>query len=132
MISPIASYHAHIYYDVVDTRRVAEYLRKQIALHFLVRLGRWHDVPVGPHPQAMYQVAFLPTLFSTFVPWLMLNRADLAILVHPNTGAPRDDHLVHALWMGKVLPLNGSVLKAAEDVAEMETEPNTSPTQVRN
>lgn len=129
MNSRIASYHAHIYYEVVNTRRAAEQLREQIALRFLVRLGRWHDVPVGPHPQAMYQVAFLPKLFPTFVPWLMLNRSDLAILVHPNTGAPRDDHLVHALWMGKVLALNGAVLKTAEDVAAMETEPNTSPTQ---
>ena len=125
----IASYHAHIYYDAINTRRAAEQLREQIALRFSVRLGRWHDVPVGPHPQAMYQVAFLPTLFPIFVPWLMLNRTDLAILVHPNTGAPRDDHLVHALWMGKVLSLNGAVLKTVEDVAAMETEPNTSPTQ---
>lgn len=125
----IASYHAHIYYDVVNTRRAAEQLREQIARRFSVRLGRWHDVPVGPHPQAMYQVAFLPPLFPTLVPWLMLNRSELAILVHPNTGAPRDDHLVHALWMGKVLPLNGAVLKTLEDVAAMETEPNTSPTQ---
>ncbi len=129
MTSRIASYHAHIYYDVANTRRTAELLREQIALHFSVRLGRWHDVPIGPHPQAMYQVAFLPELFATLVPWLMLNRSDLAILVHPNTGAPRDDHLVHALWMGQVLPLDGSVLKSVEDVAEMETEPNTNPSR---
>ena len=126
--SRIASYHAHIYFDVSTTRALAETLRERIAERFAVRLGRWHDVPVGPHPVAMYQVAFLPQVFATFVPWLMLNRAGLTILVHPNTGAPRDDHLVNPLWLGAILPLNGDVLPIAQDVGEMETETNTQPT----
>ena len=67
-------------------------------------------------------------MFADFVPWLMLKRAGLTILVHPNTGAPRDDHLTHALWLGRVLPLDGGVLPIEEDVAMMETEPNTTPT----
>lgn len=123
----ISSYHAHIYYDPASSRGAAQRLREGIAERFSVRLGRWHDVPVGPHPGAMFQVAFLPAVFPAFVPWLMLNRAGLTVLVHPNTGAPRDDHLVHALWLGSVLPLNGDVLKVEEDVAAMETEPNTRP-----
>ena len=128
MTTRIASYHAHIYFDPGTSRGTAERLREEIALRFSARLGRWHDVPVGPHPGAMFQVAFLPAVFPTFVPWLMLNRAGLTVLVHPNTGAPRDDHLMHALWLGSVLPLNGDVLKIEEDVAAMETEPNTRPT----
>lgn len=128
MTKRVSSYHAHIYYDPATSRNVALRLREGIAERFSVRLGRWHDVPVGPHPEPMYQVAFLPALFPTLVPWLMLKRAGLTVLVHPNTGAPRDDHLVHALWLGSVLPLNGEVLKVEEDVATMETEPNTSPT----
>ena len=126
MTTRIASYHAHIYYDPATSRESAERVRDAIAQRFSVRLGRWHDVAVGPHPNPMFQVAFLPALFSSFVPWLMLNRAGLTVLVHPNTGAPRDDHLVHPLWLGAVLPLNGAVLKIEEDVAAMETEPNTS------
>lgn len=127
MPATISSYHAHIYYDVATTRSVAETIRAQIAERFSVRLGRWHDQPVGPHPQAMYQVAFLPQLFPTLIPWLMLHRAGLTVLIHPNTGAPRADHLVHAAWLGAVLPLKGEVLPEAEDVAVMETEPNTFP-----
>jgi len=42
-----------------------------------VQLGRWHDKPIGPHPQAMYQVAFLPSQFGKVVPWLMLHRERL-------------------------------------------------------
>jgi len=127
MTTRISSYHAHIYYDPATSRGTALRLREGIAERFSVRLGRWHDVPVGPHPEPMFQVAFLPALFPGFVPWLMLNRAGLTVLVHPNTGAPRDDHLVHALWLGSMLPLKGAVLKIEEDVAAMETEPNTSP-----
>lgn len=128
MTTRISSYHAHIYYDPGTTRGTAERLREGIAERFSVRLGRWHDVPVGPHPEPMFQVAFLPALFATLVPWLMLKRTGLTVLVHPNSGAPRDDHLVHALWLGSVLPLNGDVLKIEEDVTAMETEPNTIPT----
>ena len=127
MSGSIHSFHAHVYYDPAGSRGVAEAVRAGIAARFTVRLGRWHDAPVGPHPQAMFQVAFLPQLFDTLVPWLMLNRAGLTVLVHPNTGAPHADHLVHALWMGPALELKGEVLPESEDVAVMETEPNTGP-----
>ena len=40
-----------------------------------------------------------------------LNRDGLTVLVHPNTGRDRDDHTLHATWMGAVLPLDVSVLK---------------------
>jgi len=87
--APIRSYHAHVYYDPATTRGRAEALRQRIGERFAVQLGRWHDLPVGPHTAAMYQVAFAADLFASFVPWLMLNRAGLAVLVHPNTLAPR-------------------------------------------
>ena len=126
MSSPIDSYHAHIYFDQ-SSRAAAETVRAQIAERFSVRLGRWHDLPVGPHPQAMYQIAFLPMLFATLVPWLMLNRRGLTILVHPNTGAPKADHLVNPIWFGQVLTLNAEFLPEIDDVSHMETEPNTTP-----
>lgn len=111
MSDAITGWHAHVYYDPAATREVAAALREGIAERFPTAvLGRWHDVPVGPHPTAMYQVAFEPALFPELVPFIALNRAGLTVLVHPETGRQRADHTAHALWMGAVLPLDVSVL----------------------
>ena len=75
------------------------------------RLGRWHDQPVGPHPEAMFQIAFAADRLTAILPWLMLNRAGLTILVHPDTGDAYADHALHALWLGAMLPLRLDVLK---------------------
>ena len=108
----IEGYHAHVYYDAA-TRAIAERLRQMIGERFAVRLGRWHDAPVGPHPQSMYQVAFEVTEFPRLVPWLMLNRDGLSVLVHPLTGNDYDDHAQYPLWLGTPLPLKLEVLRAA-------------------
>lgn len=106
----ITGYHAHVYYDP-GTRPIAERLRHALSEGFTVTLGRWHDVPVGPHPVSMYQVAFPAAEFARLVPWLMLNRGGLSILVHPETGDDYEDHARHALWLGTPLPLKLEMLK---------------------
>ena len=63
----------------------------------------------------MYQVAFPVEEFPRLVPWLMLNRAGLDVLVHPETGDAYDDHTLNALWLGKPLPLRLDVLRRARE-----------------
>jgi len=130
-LSEITSYHAHIYYEPGEGRERAARLRELIGERFVARLGSWHDKPVGPHPTPMYQVAFAVELFPRFVPWLMLNRMGLTVLIHPNTRRPRDDHLSNALWLGAALPLKGDILpvEVAADAIEELPAPNTSPTR---
>jgi aromatic ring-cleaving dioxygenase len=108
----IAHYHAHIYYDPATTRGRAQRLRERVAAQFpQAKLGRWHDELVGPHPQSMYQVAFPSGMLAEFVPWLMLNRDGLTVLLHPETGDNYADHSAHAAWFGAVLPLRLDVFR---------------------
>jgi aromatic ring-cleaving dioxygenase len=102
----ISEYHAHIYYDPQKTRGHAARLRERVAVEFPhARLGRWHDELVGPHTQSMYQIAFASDMLAAFLPWLMLNRDGLTVLLHPETGNDYRDHTAHAAWLGGVLPL---------------------------
>ncbi len=108
--SEITGFHAHVYFDTA-TRDAAALVREELGAKFEVRLGRWHDQPIGPHPKSMYQVAFLPNQFDKVVPWLMLNHQGLDILIHPETGDDVKDHTDHALWLGEKLELNIEFLR---------------------
>lgn len=110
----IRGYHAHIYYDA-GTRPIAERLREAIGNRFNAELGRWRDEPVGPHPVPMYQAAFSAGEFPRIVPWLMLNRGSLSVLVHPQTDDAYDDHTIHALWLGAPLPLRVEGLRRSRE-----------------
>ena len=126
-LSEIASFHAHVYYDPATSRSEAERLREWIGERFSVTLGRWHDVKVGPHDQAMYQVAFAREIFPELVPWLMINHGKLSVLVHPNTTNPRRDHLADPVWIGPALAIHGDKLPEHSEMEEAPA-PNTSPT----
>ena len=106
----VKGYHAHIYYSP-QTRAIAERLRAGIGDRFDATLGSWHDEPVGPHPVSMYQVVFGGEEFSRLVPWLMLNREGLDVLVHPLTGDSLADHTRFAGWLGTPLPLRLDILR---------------------
>jgi aromatic ring-cleaving dioxygenase len=108
--SGIRGYHAHIYYSP-ETRATATGVRTGIGVRFQARIGNWHDEPVGPHPISMYQVAFAKEEFTELVPWLMLNREGLNVLVHPLTGDSVADHTRFAAWLGAPLPLRLDVLR---------------------
>jgi aromatic ring-cleaving dioxygenase len=104
-VGDIDGYHAHVYFGE-DNREPAQALRDEVTEKFpAIEMGRWHERPVGPHPRWSYQIAFAPDLFETLVPWLMLNRRDCTIFLHPNTGNDLEDHRDGAVWMGEMLDL---------------------------
>ena len=106
----IDGYHAHIYYDPAN-RASAEALRQALGERFEVYLGRWHDEAVGPHPIAMFEVAFPNAEFPRIVPFLMLNRDGMRVLVHPQTGDGYEDHATNSLWLGQPVDLRLEVLR---------------------
>lgn len=96
----ITGYHAHVYFDA-NSEATALALRDTIAAGLDVEIGRVHRKPVGPHPHWSYQLAFTPEKFSDVVPFLMLNRGGLDVLVHPRTGDEIRDHFDYAVWLGE-------------------------------
>ena len=52
-----------------------------------VEIDGFRDTPIGPHPIANVLVIFKPDQFDHVVPYLMLNRDGLDVLVHPLTAA---------------------------------------------
>lgn len=77
----IREYHIHIYYDATLGPDAARTLRDAIAARFEVEIGMWREEAGGPHPTPMFQVNFVLGRFAEIVPWLMLNRGGLSVLV---------------------------------------------------
>ena len=103
-MTEVKGYHAHVYYDPA-TRPAAERLRDTIISKFTVEPGAFSDEPRGPHPISQFNVIFRTEVFQNIVPWLMLNREGLDVLVHPLTESNYDDHSKLALWLGTPVPL---------------------------
>jgi len=68
----------------------------------------------------MFEVnLFTPAQFGAFIPWLVINRGPLSVLIHPNSVDPitgeheeaERDHTQRATWMGDRLPLDLSLFK---------------------
>ena len=97
-------YHAHIYYDAA-TRPKVQHLAWSAIEQLPIEVGGFSDEPDGPHPVGNLQFAFTPAEFASVVPWLMMNRDGLSVLVHPLTGDMARDHDAQALWLGTPLAL---------------------------
>jgi aromatic ring-cleaving dioxygenase len=123
IVTDIRNFHAHVYFDA-DTSGTAERVHDALARRFGVTLGALVGRPVGPHTKGMFQVTIAPDQFATIVPWLMLHRDGLSVLVHPTTDDVVADHERNALWMGEVLPLD--IERVREHVRTTHTKNNTN------
>jgi aromatic ring-cleaving dioxygenase len=100
----VHGYHAHIYYDPESSGKAAK-LRGTLGERFAVQIGRMNDDPIGPHPISQFAAIFKADQFQDVVPWLMLNRDGLDILIHPLTDDMVDDHSIYAVWLGAPVAL---------------------------
>ena len=110
-MTEVKGYHAHVYFDAA-TRSVAERLRDTLVGTFAVEPGAFADAPRGPHPVPQFNIIFELPEFPKIVPWLMLNREGLDVLVHPLTQSNYDDHTRYALWLGTPVALKLERLSA--------------------
>jgi aromatic ring-cleaving dioxygenase len=103
-MTEIHGYHAHVYYAEA-TSEIAEQLRQALGERFPIEVGPNSGAQVGPHPVPQFQIILDKGQFQHVVPWLMLNRQGLDILVHPLTDDMVDDHTIYALWLGTPIAL---------------------------
>ncbi|KAI9644521.1 hypothetical protein NHQ30_006542 [Ciborinia camelliae] len=119
---PRGAFDVHIYYyqKNAEQAKFARELWERVRREFPeLRVYRFWEVPIGPHPTAMFEVnLFTPEQFGAFIPWLVINRGPLSALIHPNTadenGEPLDeirDHTQRAIWMGERFPLDLSLFR---------------------
>jgi aromatic ring-cleaving dioxygenase len=71
------------------------------------------DGPRGPHPVPQFRFTFTPAEFEKIVPWLMLNREGLDVLVHPLTDSSYNDHTANAMLLGAPVALKTDILRHA-------------------
>lgn len=106
----IEGYHAHVYYTA-ESKPAAASLREAVEARFDIAMGRWRDFPVGPHPQSSYQIAFKAEQLGELLPFLILNRGELDVFLHPLTGDDLADHRDYATWLGNQHELKLSALR---------------------
>jgi DOPA 4,5-dioxygenase len=108
----IRDFHAHIYFDADQLDR-AQRLAEAARVRFGVAVGRFHTVPVGPHPRGSCQLTVRPEQFGDFAQWMALNRGGLTIFAHTSTGEDLADHTEHVIWFGQSETLDLSIFAEA-------------------
>lgn len=134
-LDDVKGWHAHVYFPGYPDLR-AETLRRWISERFLLRINKTHQGPFGPHTTPSFNVIFDNQQFNTLIPWLVLNRLGLNVLLHPVTENGYLDHTGNALWLGARQTVSYGPESDAEFAAQrpprqeqplFELEPNTHP-----
>ena len=106
------AYHAHVYFNE-QSKLIAKSLCREAGEKFGLKVGRFHEKLVGPHPCWSCQITFGTRDFECFIPWLEEQRQDLTVLVHALTGNDLQDHTEFAYWLGQPVKLNLGMFKNA-------------------
>ncbi|CAF3428321.1 unnamed protein product [Rotaria sp. Silwood1] len=80
----------------------------------------------GPFVSGEWSI-FLPLgYYPVIIPWLLQNRGNLSMLVHPNTGYEYEDHSIWAMWAGEQWPLDMSIFEKETQTNEFGHYPGDS------
>ncbi|MCZ2721403.1 DOPA 4,5-dioxygenase family protein [Marinomonas sp. 15G1-11] len=104
-VDNITAYHAHLYFHDMESMEAAVLIADAAQAAFPIKVGRFHQRPVGPHPVWSCQLSFAASTFGDFIPWLMMNRGNTDVFLHPLTGDDYLDHTQGASWLGHSYPL---------------------------
>ena len=96
----ISGFHAHLYFDESQIE-TAKAIRAACQAEFTLDLGAINLNPVGPHPVMSTQLGFATVDFERMFYWLLANRQQLDVLIHPLTGDDYLDHTDGAVWLGR-------------------------------
>jgi aromatic ring-cleaving dioxygenase len=115
-------FHSHALFDHTAHERVQEAaaFRERIAQTFAstshVEVHSFVPRPAGPFPRGSFEVLFTRDGFTEYVTWLSFERPEAVdILVHPLTRWQVRDHGDRALWLGRRLDLDMSLLQRMDD-----------------
>jgi aromatic ring-cleaving dioxygenase len=136
---PIISYHVHITYsifnpDIVQRALALRAKAKETFKDFLHPdcSGRYDNgvlcfiddhnfnttLEGGPFPSGEWSI-FVPLgYYSLVVPWMIQNRGEFSLLVHPNSGYEYEDHSIWAMWSGAAWPLDLTIFEQGTQTNE--------------
>lgn len=98
-------YHAHIYWASPEQRDQALQIRETLK-GLGCKVGQVHEVPIGPHPLPMFQVAYNSNMQDSVEELLVTMRQDLSVLLHESINDDVRDHTEGARWFGEKLSLD--------------------------
>ncbi|CAF1543224.1 unnamed protein product [Rotaria magnacalcarata] len=120
------SYHIHVYFlqQNVNQTNEANLLRNRFLDEFNVdacndecetwcpKICHWefNQAPIGPHPIGSWGIYLPLEQFIEAVSFISIYHGNLTVLLHPNSGRPKIDHLLNAFWIKTLLPLDGDQL----------------------
>ena len=131
----IEEYHFHIYFfqNNNDSVSAATWMQQQLiekvmSHEFLVVLTGVNSSvlpdldesevpyfnmhPIGPHPCGSFEVWTPAQYLEKAMSWLMMNRGELTVLLHPLTTNEIEDHYARAMWLGPPYRLDFTQLDA--------------------
>lgn len=96
------------FYDFYYSDKIRELSETQLAG---CRLDRVNYGPRGPHLIGSYETCCNASAINAAQSFFMQNHGNLTVFLHPLTRYEVLDHTTRAMWLGKDMPIDVSVLR---------------------